>query len=122
MSSVLRGSDDFDTAEAVAGQAKAWVNFSGAGTVTIRDSFNVSSITDDGVGDYIVNFINNMVSAAYSVVSHCNLATSVATEFSYQCNVASYSVSGFGIKTGFQSTSASTLNDVALINCHVLDN
>ena len=33
--------------------AKAWVNFNGTGTVAIRDSFNVSSITDVGTGQYV---------------------------------------------------------------------
>jgi len=37
---------------------KAWVNFNGTGTVAIRNSFNVSSITDNGTGDYNVNFAN----------------------------------------------------------------
>jgi len=36
--------------------AKAWVNFNGQGTVAIRASGNVSSITDNGTGDYTVNF------------------------------------------------------------------
>lgn len=38
------------------GLAKAWVNFNGTGTVAIRAAFNVSSITDNGTGDYTVNF------------------------------------------------------------------
>lgn len=46
--------------------AKAWVNFNGTGVVAIRDSFNVSSITDNGVGDYTVNFTNNLSSIDYS--------------------------------------------------------
>jgi len=44
---------------------KAWVNFNGTGTVAIRDSFNVSSITDNATGDYTLNFTNNMASANY---------------------------------------------------------
>jgi len=44
---------------------KAWVNFNGSGTVAIRDSYNVSSITDGGTGDYYVNFINNMTNTNY---------------------------------------------------------
>ncbi len=48
--------------------AKAWVNFNGTGTVAIRDSFNVSSITDNGVGDYTVNFTNAMDDANYCTV------------------------------------------------------
>lgn len=45
---------------------RAWVNFNGTGTVAIRASFNVSSITDNGVGDYTVNFTNAMPDANYS--------------------------------------------------------
>ena len=61
---------------------RAWVNFDGTGTVTIGDSFNVSSITDNGTGDYEVNFTNPMSNANYCAnlsysddvlagVSHC---------------------------------------------------
>jgi hypothetical protein len=49
------------------GMAKAWVNFNGGGTIAIRDSFNVSSITDNGVGDYTVNFATAMPNANYAV-------------------------------------------------------
>ena len=47
---------------------RAWVNFNGIGTVAIRASGNVSSITDNGTGDYTVNFTNAMPDANYSVV------------------------------------------------------
>jgi hypothetical protein len=47
---------------------RAWVNFNGTGTVAIRGSGNVSSITDNGVGDYTVNFTTAMPDANYSVV------------------------------------------------------
>jgi hypothetical protein len=46
---------------------RAWVNFNGTGTVAIRASFNVSSITDNGTGDYTVNFTNAMPDANYAV-------------------------------------------------------
>ena len=51
----------------VNGTAKAWVNFNGTGTVAIRASFNVASITDNGVGDYTVNFATALSDANYSV-------------------------------------------------------
>lgn len=47
---------------------RAWVNFNGTGTVAIRASFNVTSITDNGVGDYTVNFTTAMSDANYSAV------------------------------------------------------
>jgi hypothetical protein len=46
---------------------RAWVNFNGTGTVAIRGSGNVSSITDHGAGDYSVNFTTAMPDANYSV-------------------------------------------------------
>lgn len=46
--------------EAVAYGCRAWVNFNGTGTITTRASGNVTSITDNGVGDYTVNFTNAM--------------------------------------------------------------
>jgi hypothetical protein len=48
---------------------RAWVNFNGTGTVAIRASFNVSSITDNGTGDYTVNFSNAMPDANYATVT-----------------------------------------------------
>lgn len=52
----------------ISGSAKAWVNFNGTGTVAIRTSFNVSSITDNGTGDYTVNFTSAMTDANYAIV------------------------------------------------------
>jgi len=46
---------------------RAWVNFNGTGTVAIGDSGNVSSITDNGTGDYTVNFTTAMPNANYAV-------------------------------------------------------
>jgi hypothetical protein len=47
---------------------RAWVNFNGTGTVAIRASGNVSSITDNGTGDYTVNFTNAMPDANYNAI------------------------------------------------------
>jgi hypothetical protein len=47
--------------------ARAFVNFNGTGTVAIRASSNVSSITDNGTGDYTVNFTTAMPDANYTV-------------------------------------------------------
>lgn len=48
--------------------SRAWVNFNGTGTVAIRGSGNVSSITDRGVGEYTANFTTAMPDANYSAV------------------------------------------------------
>jgi hypothetical protein len=48
---------------------KAWVNFNGTGTVAIRASFNISSITDNGSSDYTVNMTNALADANYAVAA-----------------------------------------------------
>ena len=54
---------------AIAYGCRAWVNFSGTGTVTIRASGGVSSITDVGVGVYAVNFSNTFPDTNYALVA-----------------------------------------------------
>jgi hypothetical protein len=49
--------------------AKVWVNFNGTGTIAIRDSHNVSSLTDNSTGNYRVNFTNAMANTNYSAVT-----------------------------------------------------
>jgi hypothetical protein len=51
---------------AINGLARAWVNFNGTGTVAIRASSNVSSITDNGAADYTVNFTTALPDVNYS--------------------------------------------------------
>ena len=62
--------------------AKAWVNFNGSGTVAIRDSYNVSSITDDGTGKYKVNFSTAMTDTNYSFTSSAAASLSGDTQYS----------------------------------------
>ncbi len=62
-------------ADQASGLAKAWVNFNGTGTVAIRASFNVSSITDNGTADYTVNFTTAMVDENYCAVGQSGYTT-----------------------------------------------
>ena len=63
-----------DTQYVVNGSAKAWssLDSSGGSTTTQHGSFNVSSVLDDGTGQYGFNFTNNMNGATYSSVGSCN--------------------------------------------------
>ena len=63
---------------------RAWVNFNGTGTVAIRSSGNVSSITDNGTGNYTVNFTTAMSDANYCANvtrarSNANASTSIVS-------------------------------------------
>ena len=68
ISTLSDGTNSTSSTNCIQGSAKAWVNFNGTGTVAIRGSYNVSSITDNGVGNYKVNFTTAMLDANYSVV------------------------------------------------------
>jgi hypothetical protein len=88
------GNNSVPLATVAAGTAKAWVNFNGAGTVAIRAQFNVSSITDNGAGNYTVNFTNAMPDANYCVTSSGATATSFSTNPGpVEATVGAYSLS-----------------------------
>jgi hypothetical protein len=72
---------------------RAWVNFNGTGTVAIRASGNVSSITDNGTGNYTVNFTTDMPTADY-----CALVTSIPKTVANNVNF------GFGVFPGGTKT------------------
>ena len=75
---------------------RAWVNFNGTGTVAIRASGNVSSITDNGVGDYTVNFTTAMPDAAYS----CQAFTTATVAGNNSSGAQMYTVDQTGILAG----------------------
>jgi len=66
-SNVSDGTLSIPTTYVTNGSARAWVNFTGIGTIAARDSFNVASLTDNGTGDYAVNFSSAMGNENYSV-------------------------------------------------------
>ena len=65
------GTNSTSATNCIQGSAKAWVNFNGTGTVAIRASYNVSSITDNGTGNYTLNFTNAFADTNYSVSGTC---------------------------------------------------
>lgn len=89
---------------------KAWVNFNGIGTVAIKDSYNVSSITDNGTGDYDVNFTTARPSTNYSVGSSCGRDT--LANFDRFPSTADHTTTKFGIQTFIQAGSKSDVSTV----------
>ena len=53
------------TQNTVQSLCKVWVNFNGVGTIAARDSFNMTSLTDNGTGDYTTTFANDFSNANY---------------------------------------------------------
>jgi hypothetical protein len=91
---------------------RSWVNFNGTGTVAIRASGNVSSITDNGTGNYTVNFTTAFVDTSYSGVFGCNDNGNTST----MC----YRTGGTKSTTAFQVSTASGVavladNDMCMV-------
>ena len=66
VSNITDGTTTVGTGYVVNGSAKAWVNFNGTGTIAARDSLNLSSLTDNGTGQYNVNLSSAMANSVYS--------------------------------------------------------
>lgn len=81
---------------------RAWVNFNGQGTVAIRASFNVSSITDNGAGDYTVNFTNAMPDANYA--ANCSTVYNSTVRESVTFFVGTPSTTAIRLVTGYTYT------------------
>jgi len=81
------GTNTTSSTNAIKGSAKAWVNFDGttASPSTIRASYNVSSITKNGTGDYTVNFTTALADTNYSVSG--NLMANIAPGNNMRCVV-----------------------------------
>ncbi len=71
--------------------ARAWVNFNGTGTVAIRAAGNVSSVTDNGTGDYTVNFTTAMPDANYSLQMTLQRGDGAGVNPGYACIYATAS-------------------------------
>ena len=96
--------------------AKAWVNFNGTGTVAIRDSHNVSSITDHGTATYGVNYTNNMANTNYCAVMSSAYATSGSTNWYTDNTINDFQVGGL---TAYAFQGSGTSDDAAYVTVQV---
>ena len=103
--------------EIAQGRAKAWINFNGSGTIAIRDSFNISSITDNGTGDYTVTFSSAMASTNF-VVTGSSGATSTDPLRNLGLYV-SFTTTTFRIFTAYFGVTSGFGRDDELVCCSV---
>ena len=73
------GTESVGSTYVINGSAKAWILFDGTGTIAISDSFGVSSIADNGTGDYTIT-----VTSAFSTSDYC-VAESMAGTSAVSC-------------------------------------
>ena len=92
---------------------RAWVNFNGSGTVAIRASGNVSSITDNGTGDYTVNFTTAMPDANYCAAASLGSDTN-AVAASVSGRQGTSTTSSYRYSSNYSSAGTSALFDYSV--------
>ena len=98
---------------------RAWVNFNGTGTVAIRANGNVSSITDNGTGDYTINFINPMSDANYAWTGSVQGDTTGYARSVFSNTADVNTTTSFNVKTGYSSAGSSALQDFPTVSVTV---
>ena len=97
------------------GIAKAWVNFNGTGTIAARDSENVSSLTDNGTGDYTVSYSNSFSSANYQIATSANNTTA-----NYEWHLSPYYGSNPTVsQTRCAGSAGGSLSDMLYLNAAI---
>jgi len=71
VSNISDGTTSVGTGYVVNGSAKVWVSYNGTGTVAIRASLNVSSLTDNATGQQTVSYTNNFAAAGEYSIAAC---------------------------------------------------
>jgi hypothetical protein len=94
---------------------RAWVNFNGTGTVAIREDGNVSSITDNGTGQYTVNFTTSMPDANYATPTSCAIQTTSGGTQNGDIYVTANAVGSYLIQT----SNNGTFTDMAIVTSAV---
>lgn len=93
--------------------ARAWVNFNGTGTVAIRASGNVTSITDNGVGSYTVNLTDAMPDINYAVVTTMGGTTTAGAPVSVSAHLSASNTAVAPTVSAFRLLGMSQFNNTA---------
>ena len=110
----VTGEGNSTTTNLQQGLAKAWINMDGTGTISNRDSYNISGITDGGTGVYTVTISNDMSSANWSPTF-----TGGPHSSNNNRNTASvYSLAAGSVNVGTWGSGGSS-EDYALVSLHI---
>tara|TARA_E500000331_G_scaffold121555_1_gene118766 strand:+ start:28 stop:414 length:387 start_codon:yes stop_codon:yes gene_type:complete len=93
------GNNSVATSVVASGSAKAWGLFNGTGTIAIRDSFNVSGITDLATGKMTVTIASDMGSANYTTALRSDLDDSAGASRTYNSEVYTRAAGSFNFVT-----------------------
>ena len=100
--------------------AKAWVNFNGGGTIAVRESLSVSSLTDHNTGQYSINFANSMANANYSLPAQASYDITGSTPTNYTALTVKQgsgqsTTSACRVNTSYATTAGGGLRDMDVI-------
>jgi hypothetical protein len=98
---------------------RAWVNFNSIGTLTVRASGNVSSVTDNGVSNYTINFTNAMPDANYAIAGAARITTSVQSANVGYYGTGVVSTTQVQIRSIQHGTSGNSYVDCETVSCAV---
>ena len=101
------------------GLCKAWVNFNGTSTVAIRASYNVSSITDNGTGDYTVNFTTALADANYVAIASSQQSSSTSPLVTWAPRISGLTVSTFRVASPPENSTSGGCVDVLEVRCAI---
>jgi len=105
------------TQNTVQGLCKVWVNFNGTSTIAARDSFNMTSLTDNGTGDYTTTFANDFSNANYVFLGNSMSENSRSHVHGQNSNTAYATGSMRGISAFVSGTNGEdTADDGSIIN------
>jgi hypothetical protein len=97
--------------DVASGVAKAWARFVLSGTLIVRGSFNVSSVTRNGTGDYKINFTTAMTSTNYVTIGNAGVVEAAASSTPTYVRPYAYQTSNTSIGTGYASGGTQALYD-----------
>ena len=110
---IVAGAGNVTTTNIEQGLAKVWVQFDGqASGAASRDSFNVGSMTDNGTGNYTVNFSNNMFNDDYASAGIGN-TQAVTSEAVATTGITLLSANASGSQSDVTIMATSILGDLA---------
>jgi len=113
----VTGEGNSTTTNLQQGLCKVWVNFNGTSTIAARDSFNMTSLTDNGTGDYTTTFANDFSNANYVFLGNSMSENSRSHVHGQNSNTAYATGSMRGISAFVAGTNGEdTADDGSIIN------
>ena len=106
----VTGEGNSTTTNLQQGLSKAWIHFDGSGTVAVNDTLNITSLVDNGTGDYTVSIVNDMANAHYS--SPCAASSGGAANTDTMVNPYTWAAGSLALRSNNNSGSAADRSEV----------